>query len=87
MVNRKAMEGVRIPSDPLSWTPAEVRDWIARHGGNISALARRLRVGRSRLQNWASDSQASARPLPPYVQAHMETLDAGEESASNGAKR
>lgn len=57
-----------------TWTPEQVRAWTDRHGGNITALARRLRVGRTRLQGWMSET-ASARPLPPYVQAHMETLD------------
>jgi hypothetical protein len=56
------------------WSAAAVRAWVERHGGNVTALGRRLAVGRSKLQNWGSES-ASARSVPPYVQAHMETLD------------
>lgn len=57
-----------------TWSPAEVREWVQRHGGNVTALARRLRVHRTRLQGWMSDSP-TARSIPAYVVAHMETLD------------
>lgn len=29
--------------------------WVGRHGGNVSALARQLGVGRSTLQSWKVD--------------------------------
>ena len=56
---------------PATWTPEQVRAWIDRHGGNVSALARRLRVPRGSLQAWAGGS----RPTPPYIVALMEALD------------
>lgn len=65
---------------PDPWTPEEVEAWVARHGGNVSDLARRLRVGRRMLQMWKQGQ--GGRPLPPYIQAHMETLD---ETARAGA--
>ena len=60
-----------------TWTHSEVRAWIRRHGGNVSRLAGRLGVRRQTLQAWAADpSEAtSARPLPRYIQSHMQTLD------------
>lgn len=62
-----------------TWTPAEVRAWIDRHGGNISALARRLRCSRTALQSWASESEGDwVRTIDPKVQAHMETIDRHE---------
>ena len=57
-----------------TWPPDAVRAWVERHGGNVTALARRLRVPRTRLQEWMSEAPSS-RSVPPYVQAHMETLD------------
>jgi transposase-like protein len=64
-------------TDDRTWTPAETRAWVERHGGNISRLARRLRVPRTQLQAWLADpaETSRARPLPPYIQAFMETLD------------
>lgn len=67
--------------EPEAWGPAEARAWVARHGGNISALARRLRVSRSRLQDWLSETGRSE--LPSYIQAHMETID--KVAALNGS--
>lgn len=62
---------------PAVWTPAEVRAWVDRHGGNVAACARRLRVTRGMLGAWLADPETatSAREIPPAVQAHMETLD------------
>ena len=60
-----------------TWTPEQVAAWIERHGGNVSALARRLRVARTKLQEW----KRGTRALPRYVQAHMETLDRYETAA------
>lgn len=60
----------------MTWDSLAVRAWIGRHGGNVSALARRLGVGRTNLQAYATDpSLMRWRTLPPYVQAHMQTLD------------
>lgn len=61
----------------VAWLPADVRAWVERHGGNASGLARVLRVPRTQLQAWMADpeSASTARSLPSYVQAHMETLD------------
>ena len=66
-----------MPPDPATWTPEQIRAWIDRHGGNVTAAARRLRVPRSKLTSWLADPEeaSSARPLPPYIEAHMETLD------------
>ncbi len=63
-----------------TWPPEQVRAWIDRHGGNLSACARRLRVHRTELQGWVADpdQSSSARSLPPRVQGHMESLDAHE---------
>lgn len=59
------------------WTPAEIRAWVERHGGNISAAARLLRVPRHGLQIWLADPERSigAQPLPPSVQRSMELMD------------
>src|SRR5690606_28167216 len=73
--NRQASEDEMTKEVSDTWAPAQVRRWVERHGGNVTALARRLRVPRTRLQNWMTDSEASRRSLPPYIQAHMETLD------------
>lgn len=67
------------PIDRAAWTPTEARAWVERHGGNVSALARRLGVHRTRLQGWLSED---GRELPPYIQRHMETLDQLEGLAS-----
>lgn len=66
---------------PPTWTPEQVRAWVERHGGNITACARRLDVPRTQLQAWLADPGETerARPLPRYVQAHMTTLDEHEE--------
>lgn len=58
-----------------TWTPAEVRAWVDRHGGNVTALARRLAVHRTMLQAWLS----GRRGLPPYIQSHMSTIDREEK--------
>lgn len=62
---------------PAVWTHLDARAWVERHGGNVTACARRLRVTRSQLGAWLADPAvaSSARELPPAVQAHMETLD------------
>lgn len=57
-----------------AWTPEQVRAWVERHGGNVTALARRLRCGRTALQAWMTDKEWG-RPLDPKVQAHMETIN------------
>lgn len=62
---------------PTTWTPQQVRAWVDRHGGNVTACARRLRVPRTLLQAWMSEAP-SARELPAYVQSHMETIDRHE---------
>ena len=69
-----------------TWGPAEVRAWVDRHGGNVTALARQLRVARTKLQAWMSESE-SARTLPPYIQAHMETLDQYEGGPHHPPRR
>jgi hypothetical protein len=63
------------------WDHERVRSWVQRHGGNVTALARRLRVGRTELQAWMADPLVTsrARVLPPRVQAHMVTIDELEE--------
>lgn len=66
-----------------TWTPDDVRAWVDRHGGNVSACARRLRVPRTLLQAWMSEAP-SARELPAYVQAAMETIDELEELRAQG---
>lgn len=63
-------------------TATEVRTWVERHGGNVSALARRLGVHRSRLHDWMRDYGRSE--IPPYIVAHMETIDRHEPTASAG---
>lgn len=62
---------------PTPWPPASVRAWVERHGGNVTACARRLDVARPRLTGWLSERPAAstARDLPRYIQAHMQTLD------------
>lgn len=66
-----------------TWTPAEVRAWVDRHGGNVTACARRLRVPRTLLQAWMSEARY-ARELPAYMQAAMETIDELEELRAQG---
>lgn len=69
--------------DSETWTPSDVRAWVDRHGGNVTACARRLRVPRTLLQAWMSEAP-SARELPAYVQAAMETIDELEELRTQG---
>jgi transposase-like protein len=63
---------------PAPWTHEQVRAWVERHGGNISALARELGVRRQSLQAWMADpaTTSSARPPSPMAQRLMEALDA-----------
>lgn len=70
-----------MADDPRAWTHEDVRAWVERHGGNVTACARRLGIGRTRLQQWLADPAVttSARELPAYIRAHMETIDATEE--------
>jgi hypothetical protein len=49
----------------------EIRAWVERHGGNRSALARRLGIGRTHLQALLSGSERPSRQLL----AHMDTID------------
>lgn len=72
---------------PAPWTHLNARAWVDRHGGNVAACARRLRVSRSQLGAWLADpaEASSARELPPAVQAHMETLDRYEHGRDYGA--
>ena len=66
------------------WTAAEIRAWIERHGGNVTACARRLGVPRTQVQAWIAEPESlSARHLPRYVQAHMETLDQHPEDPAS----
>lgn len=60
------------------WTAADVREWVDRHGGNTSALARRLDVARNSLVGWQAhrEQSSSARTIQRDVRAHMRTLDA-----------
>ena len=62
-------------TEPGSWTPAHVSEWVERHGGNVTDLARRLAVSRKRLHSWKQEEGRDRRSLPKYVQAHMADLD------------
>jgi hypothetical protein len=64
-----------------NWTPAEIREWVERHGGNVYQIAERLAVEPSKLYSWIRGD----RSLPRYVRAHMETLDRYEGSAEQGS--
>jgi hypothetical protein len=77
MINRTVSE-----RNPGTWTPEQVRAWVERHGGNVSAAARRLRWPRSRLQAALADpaEARTAAELPAYIQAHCETMDLYEIS-------
>lgn len=67
------------------WTPAETRAWVERHGGNVTAAARRLGVPRTQLQAWLADptETARARALPLYVQRLMAMLDEHPEEPAD----
>jgi hypothetical protein len=54
-----------------AWFPDEIRAWVERHGGNVSAMARRLRIGRTHLQHLLSGRERPSRALI----AHMKDID------------
>lgn len=69
---------MRQTDTATTWTPAEIRAWIERHGGNISALARRLGIGRTHLQALIAEGGTHQREISRQLQAHMETIDLHE---------
>lgn len=73
---RDAVEGREPQADAAeTWTPAEVRAWVDRHGGNVTALARRLGIGRTHLQALIADRGQHQRVPSRAVQSHMRTID------------
>ncbi len=65
-------------TETTTWTPTGIRAWVDRHGGNVTALARRLGIGRTHLQDLLSGRREPSRALV----AHMETLN--ELAAASG---
>lgn len=48
---------------PDTWTPTEIRAWVDRNGGNVSACARDLGVGRTYLQDLLSGRKTPSGQL------------------------
>jgi transcriptional regulator with XRE-family HTH domain len=66
--------GSSVTDTDRLWTPDEILSWVERHGGNRSALARRLGIGRTHLQHLLSGRERPSRALI----AHMATIDRHE---------
>ena len=56
---------------------AEFRRWLARHKLNQVEAARRIGVHRVTVARWLS----GARPLPHWLEAVLERIDASERGA------
>lgn len=70
------------------WSAAEVRAWIERHGGNVTAAARRLALGRTHLQALLDERPGAERArrmrlaTTRHMQAEAKKLVARRGSAA-----